>query len=1013
MKYSVGLTNSKKRKPTRNSTNSTKSENFSRAFTPTKFDRFKSFKKYNSKNTTKKKTKSNTGLKSTKPKGKKTPLNPKAKKTVYIVVGVVFFLGCSALIGIGIYLKNLQNSLPSPDELVERSSDQSTQILDRDGELLYTVYGDQNREFVPLDKIPEHTRWAVIAAEDIEFYQHKGVDYIGIAQAFLQNLRAGGVVRGGSTITQQLVKSTILFDVLGEEAFAQTYSRKIKEVLITMQVEQSFTKDEILQMYMNEIPLGGVNYGFQAAANSYFDKDVDELTLAESALLAGLIQSPGVYSPLFGSNPDMAKERQEYVLNQMYRHRKLTGVTEEEIEEARKEELVYSSKKIDINAPHFVFYVKQLLEEKFDADRVERGGLKVTTSLDSSLQAIAEEEITKGVEGAKRYNVNNGSMVVLDPKSGQVLAMVGSVDYFNVEDPRVDGNVNIVTSNRQMGSAVKPFVYLTAINRGYGPWLLTPDISEISFGNYKPTNWDKKYEGLITARRALVQSRNVPSVYTLQLVGIDNFLQTMEKVGVPGLASKVEYGLSLGLGSGEMKLLDFTNAYATLANSGVRKDIVPILKVEDSKGEILFEAEENSGTRVIDEKEAYLINWMICDLGGFGDKYGNQYYNVGGNKLCGKTGTTDGPRDLLAFLYNQNIVVGVWTGNNNNEDMPGGWSSTVPLPLANSFMKRVIENYPSGTYNRPAGVLTTSVCKDSGATRPDDADWDCEKEASLYITGRPPQVDRREVVEVCKENGLIPSNLDAAVKYGLTEKKIFINKELENSLQQKAYEKYLTKKDTSKYIVSKPDSGICPLPLGPNNEPVIDLVSPSAGQSIVKGRNLEISGQVRYLESISKFEVKFDGSNISGASIKADGSFVVNYFVPEGTSLGDHTITVFAEDNYGKSDTKSVTIKVVDATSAISVSMTSPLNGQTFTLSSQFPVVLVANISGGTVEKVMFTITKVGGGYSKVLVDDSSSGGWSQNWTKDGVTSGQYDIQVSAESGGSTIIGNSIRVVVN
>ncbi len=1013
MRYSVGITNSKKRKSTGNSRNSRKSKSFSKAFSPTQFDKFKSFKKYSSKNVKKKKSKSKGGFNSTSPKGKKPPLNLKAKKAVYIGVGILFFLGCSALIGIGIYLKNLQDSLPSPDELVERSSDQSTQILDREGELLYTVYGDQNREFVSIDEIPEHTKWAVIAAEDIEFYQHKGIDYFGVAQAFLQNLRAGGVVRGGSTITQQLVKSTILYDVLGDEAFAQTYSRKIKEILITMQVEQSFTKDEILQMYMNEIPLGGVNYGFQAAANSYFDKDVNELTLAESALLAGLIQSPGVYSPLFGSNPEMAEERQEYVLDQMYKHRKLTGVTEEEIEEARKEEMVYTSKKIDIEAPHFVFYVKQLLEEEFGADRVERGGLKVTTSLDSSLQTIAEEEVRRGVDGAKRYNVNNGSMVVLDPKTGEILAMVGSVDYFNVEDPRVDGNVNITTSYRQMGSSVKPFVYLTAINRGYGPWLLTPDIPEISFGTYKPTNWDRKYEGLITARRALVQSRNVPAVYTLQLAGIDNFLQIMEKVGVPGLASKVEYGLSLGLGSGEMKLLDFTNAYATLANSGVRKDIVPILKVEDSKGEILFEAEENPGTRVIDEKEAYLVNWMICDLGGFNDKYGNQYYNVAGNKLCGKTGTTDGPRDLLAFVYNQNIVVGVWTGNNNNENMPGGWSSTIPLPLASSFIKRVIEHYPSTTYNRPAGILTTSVCKDSGATRPDDASWDCAKEASLYIAGRPPQVDKREVVEVCKENGLLPSNLDAAQKYGLTETKIFINKELENSLQQAAYEKYLTKEEDSKYIISKPESGICPLPLGPDNAPVIDLVTPSEGQSVVRGRNLEISGQVRYLEGISKFETKFDSNNITGASINADGSFVVNYFVPEETLLGNHIITVLAEDNYGKTDTKNININIVNASSAFSLSLTSPLNGQTFTLPSQFPVVLVASISGGTVEKVTFQISQVTGSYSKTLTDTDSSGGWSQNWTNDGVSSGDYTIQVSAESGGATIVGSSIRVTVN
>jgi penicillin-binding protein 1C len=990
MKYSVGLTNSKNKKSNLSKKKGS-SRSLTRAFSPTKFDRFKSFKKYNSKNTKKPKKKLPAGSKS-KSKSRNLFANPKAKKTLYVAVGIVFFLGCLLLIGVGIYLKNLQSSLPSPDELVDRTSDQSTQILDREGELLFTVYGDQNREFVPVDRIPEHTKWALLSAEDIEFYQHKGVDYLSIARAVTQNLRAGGVVRGASTITQQLVKTTILFDVLGDEAYSQTYARKIKEVLITMQVEQTFTKDEILQMYMNEVPLGGVNYGFQAAANAYFDKDVEELTLAESALLAGLIQSPGIYSPLYGSNPDRAKERQEWVLNQMYRNRRLTGVTKEEIDDAIDEELVYSTRKIDIEAPHFVFYVKQLLEEEYGIERVERGGLKVTTSLDSSLQKIAEEEIAKGVDGAKRYNVNNGSMVVLDPKSGQILAMVGSVDYFNIEDPRVDGNVNIATSDRQMGSAVKPFVYLSAINQGYGPWLLTPDINEISFGNYKPDNWDKKYQGLMTARKALVQSRNVPAVYALQLGGIDNFLQIIEKVGVTGMTRKIDYGLSLGLGSGEMKLLEFTNAYATLANSGIRRDLTPVLKVEDSKGEVLFEIEENPGTRVIDEKEAYLVNWMICDLGGFGDKYGNQYYTAGQNKLCGKTGTTDGPRDLLAFLYNQNIVVGVWAGNNNNENMPGGWSSTVPLPLANSFLRRVIEGYPSTTYNRPAGVLTTSVCLDTGASASEDVD--CKKEASLYIQGRPPQTDKREIIEVCKENGLIPSNLDAAKKYGLTEQKILINNTLENTLQQAAYEKYLTK-ENSNYIFSKPETGTCSLPLGPGNAPVIDVLQPSSGQSVVRGRNLEISGQIRYLESISEFTVKFGGDNVSGASVKNDGTFVVNYFVPAGATLGDQVISVFAKDNYGKTDTKNVPIKVVDASSAIIVSLSSPINGYTV---NSFPVVFVANVSGGSVEEVTFQVSKVGGGYSKAIVDNSPAGGWSVNWTDDGAPKGDYTITVSAKN---------------
>jgi membrane peptidoglycan carboxypeptidase len=1009
MKYSVGITNAK-RKRSKRSNKSSRKKTLNKAFTPTSLTKFKNFKKYNSKNTgssSRKKFSIKSGKKVSKAKAKGRKL--KAKKLLYVSVGVIFFLGCIFLIGIGIYLKSLQDSLPSPDELIDRTSDQTTQIFDREGELLYNVYGDKNRKFVSIDQIPEHTKWALLAAEDIEFYQHKGIDYFSIIRAFFQNLSAGSVVRGASTITQQLVKTTILYDVLGDEAYSQTYARKIKEVLITMQVEQTFTKDEILQMYMNEVPLGGVNYGFQAAANSYFDKDVEDLTVAESALLAGLIQSPGIYSPLYGSNPDLAKNRQRYVLDQMSRSRKLIGIDEDEIEEAWEEELVYSTRKIDIEAPHFVFYVKQLLEQEFGIDRVERGGLRVTTSLDSSLQKIAEEEIAKGVDGALRYNVNNGAMVVLDPKNGQVLAMVGSVDYFNIEDPKVDGNVNVTTRERQMGSAIKPFVYLNAISQGYGPWLLTPDIDQISFGNYKPQNWDRQHHGLMTARRALVQSRNVPAVYTLQLGGIDPFLQLMEKLGITTRLDPANYGLSLGLGSGEMKLLEFTNAYSTLANNGIMNDVTPILKVVDSKGEVIMEAEENTARRVIDEKEAYLINWVVCDLGGFGDKYGNQHYIIGQNKMCGKTGTTDGPKDLLAVLYNQNIVVGVWNGNNNNELMPGAWSSTVPLPLASSFMRRIIENYPSGTYNRPAGVLTTTVCIDSGGVPQEGVDCG-QQEASLYIAGRPPRTDNRKIIEVCTENGLIPENLDAAKKYGLTTERVLLNSTLENTLQQEAYERYLLSIEGSNYLMSEPAQGVCPLPLGPENAPIIELTKPTSGQSITRGKNLEISGQVRYLESISEFTITFDGENVSGASVKADGTFVVNYFVPENTSLGNRTIVVNAKDNYGKTDSKSVVVKVVDGTSSISVSLVSPSDGRTIS----FPVSLLATVSGGSVEEVSFKIAKVGGDYDETFSAVKQAAGWSYSWVSDeSIIEGDYRISVSAKKGSSTITGNSITVKVD
>ena len=869
------------------------------------FARYNNFKKYNSTNISKRaKT-----AKVSNPTGKNTSFKKKLRKTLYILVGIVFFVGCLGLLGAGLYLKNLQASLPSPDELVERTSDQSTQIYDRNGKLLYTVYGDQNREFVSIDKIQEHTKWALLAAEDIEFYQHKGVDYMGIAKAVIQNFTAGTVVRGASTITQQLVKTTILYDVLGDEAYKQTYSRKIKEVLITMQVEQSFSKDEILQMYMNEIPLGGVNYGFEAAANAYFGKNVEDLDLAESALIAGLIQSPGVYSPLYGTNPDLAKVRQTYVLDQMLKHKSLTGVTEEEIQAAKDEVLVYSTKRIDIKAPHFVFYVKSLLEQEFGVDRVERGGLKVTTSLDYSVQQIAEEEIAKGVDGAKKYNVHNGSMVVLDPKTGQVLAMVGSVDYWNVKDPRVDGNVNIALSNRQMGSSVKPFVYLTAITKGYGPWMVSPDLSEIKFGTYDPKNWDGKYMGLITTRKAIVESRNVSAVYNLQLVGIDAFLQTMQKVGVTNFSSKDSYGLSLALGSGEEKLLEHTAGFAVFATGGIKRDVVPILKVEDSKGEVLKEAVENKGQRVFDEKEVYLLNWMLCDLGGMNDRPSNAKYTVNGKRVCGKTGTTDGPKDLITILYHPSLVVGVWNGNNNNKILPGAWGSTVPLGIANSFMTRVASRYAPSTYNRPAGVLSTVVCTDTGATPAEGVN--CKKEASVYISGMAPQVDNRKTYEICKSNGLIPDNLEAARKYGLTTTKIVLSTTLENQFQRDAYSKYLLSIKNSAYLSKAPATGTCPLPLGPDNAPLIELSSPTDAQKVVKGTNLEIAGSVSVMESISTFTAKFDGNNIAGSTVNPNGTFVINYFVDTSTSLGNHTIAITVVDNKGKSTTKSVTIEVI------------------------------------------------------------------------------------------------------
>ncbi len=965
---------------------------------PTPLSSFNRVKRYNSKN-----LKKNNISRSTKSgilSGKFDKV--KFRKIIYILVGIGFFLACTVLIGVGVYLKSLQTSLPSPDKLVERTSDQSTQIFDRNGVLLYRVYGEQNREFVSIEKIPEHTKWALLAAEDIEFYQHKGLDYAGIAMSAIQNLKSGSIVRGASTITQQLIKNTILYDVLGDEAYKQKYSRKIKEILITMQVEQTFTKDEILQMYMNEIPLGGVNYGFQAAANAYFGKDVEELTLAESALIAGLIQSPGTYSPLFGTNPELAKVRQGFVLDQMLKHKDLTGVTEEEIEAAREEELVYTSKKIDIKAPHFVFYVKQQLEEEFGVDRVERGGLKVTTSLDYSIQEIAEEELRNGIaKNGLPHKVNNGAVVVMNPNTGEILSMVGSVDYWNTTDPKVDGNVNITTSNRQVGSSAKPYVYITAFGKGFGPWTLAPDI-RMSFGNYKPENWDRSFEGVGTARKNLGRSRNLPSIYTLQMVGVDAFLQTTEKLGITTLKNKADYGLALALGAGEMKLVEHTAAFGVFANEGAKNDTVSILKVEDSKGEILKEVTEFNAKQVIDEKEVYLLNYIICDLGGHGDRIGGAYTKVKGTNVCFKTGTTDGPKDLTTVMYHKNLVVGVWAGNNDNTVTPGAWGVSVPLPIAHGITSRLVDRYKVELYTRPSGILSTSVCRDTGAVPADGVN--CEKEATVYIEGKGPQIDTRESVAICNQNGLIPSNEALARQYNLVTDKVYLSFKLENASQRDAYQKFLSEAEGSRYLFTKPEIGVCTLPLGPDNAPVIEVSKPTANQQFDYNGSMEIQGSVRYLESISSFTISIDGTPIPSASL-TNGSFNLTHSL-SGLNSGNHTLVVSATDNKGKSASSTIPFTVLAP--QISISISNPANN---TAISTFPVTLEAGVSGATPTSVKFFISRSGGAYTNEYTDNNGSNGWSVQWTNiPPVPSGTYLVFARAYLGSLTYQSSTISL---
>ncbi len=390
----------------------------------------------------------------------------------------------------------------------------------------------------------------------------------------------------------------------------------------------------------------------------------------------------------------------------------------------------------------------------------------------------------------------------------------------------------------------------------------------------------------------------------LQITGIDAFLQLTEKLGVTTLKSKADYGLALALGAGEMKMLEHTAAFGVFANEGVKNDTVVILKVEDSKGKIIKEAVIGEGTRVVDEKEVYLLNYILCDLGGHGDRIGIGQSRVKGTNVCFKTGTTDGPKDLTTMMYHKNLVVGVWAGNNDNTPVPGAYGSTVPLPIAYGITNRLADIYKPELYTRPAGIVSGTVCRDTGGSPLEGVE--CEKEATVFISGRAPQVDSRKYITVCTANGLIPSNLVLAQGYGLVQQKTVLTFKLENKLQQATYEKYLA--ESRGYLFADPATGECPLPLGPDNAPVVEITTPANNVTFKDTDTINITGNTRQLGALSEFTISIDTTNVSG--VTWSGSLYSASMSLSKFSAGNHTITVTAKDSFGKVGTKSISIKV-------------------------------------------------------------------------------------------------------
>jgi penicillin-binding protein 1C len=616
----------------------------------------------------------------------------------------------------------LMRDLPSPRRLTNTENyPVSTQIFDRNGTLLYEIFADENRVPIALKDLPPYVYQASISIEDQNFYKHFGFDVVAIARAARSTL-TGKRLEGGSTITQQLVKNALLTN-------ERSLKRKIKEALLSVFTEIMYSKEDILEMYLNYISYGGTSVGVESASKAYFDKHAKDLTLGEAALLAGLPQAPSRYSP-FGSTPEQAKARQKDVLRRMYEDGYITKLQQEQ---AENEVLKFALSRTDIEAPHFVFYVRDLLYQEFGEDVVEKGGLRVTTTLDLDLQKAAQASLSAEVDKLKNANVGNGASLIIKPDTGEILTMIGSRDYFDTEH---DGQVNVTLRSRQPGSSIKPLVYATAFQEKLlnpGTLLIdSPTCFEVAGQKpYCPKNYDGSFHGAVTIRQSLGNSFNIPAVKSLKLVGLTTFIDTAQKMGITGWDDPSKFGLSISLGGGEVRMIDLAQAFSVLANQGVKVPVTPILKIETYQGKVLKETNikqrkedlqylteyessaEGELERVLDRAPAYLVSHIMQDNSARSAAFGTRSELVIPNQVVSvKTGTTNDLKDNWTVGFTPEFLVITWVGNNSSEPMNRGVVSGVTgaAPIFNDIMRYVLRDKEPRWQEKPPDVASAPVC---------------------------------------------------------------------------------------------------------------------------------------------------------------------------------------------------------------------------------------------------------------------------------------------------------------
>ncbi len=656
----------------------------------------------------------------------------------------LFYGGTTSLVIVfcflGYFFVKYAKDLPDPEKVNSRVIAESTKIFDRTGEvLLYEVFGEEKRTIIPMEEIPDSVKYATIVLEDNIFYSHCGFDTGGLVKAVCHEASSrvglgdlGGLCpqRGGSTITQQFIKNSILTS-------ERSYQRKLKELVLAVEIEQKFSKDEILRMYLNEIPYGSNAYGIEAAAQTFFGVHAKELTLAQSALLAGLPNASTFYSP-HGSNTDRLLFRWKKTLNLMA---EFGYITEDQAVEAEKEDILSQVKpiKADLKAPHFALYVREKLIDEFGEEKLKKKGLKVYTTLDWDLQQIGERVVREGVEkNGERYGFTNSALVAIDPRNGQVLSMVGSKDYF---DDNIDGKVNVTTSLRQPGSSVKPYVYAQAFSEGFEPETILFDV-ETKFSEstnkdegYKPQNYDGKFRGPVSMKKALATSLNIPAVKTLYLAGVKPTIKLMNSMGIKSVNDPDRYGLSLVLGGGEVRLIEHVGAFGVFANEGIKQEQSVILKIEDAEGNILKEFEQLEGEQVLHKTVVAKICSILSDNSLRASAFGTDNpLHIKDRSIIAKTGTTNEYRDGWLVGSSRSLSAGVWSGNNDNTAMKvGAAGANVSGPTWNAFMQEALKN---------------SRDEEFAKVEEDDNEEEDEKTGILYG-----KIEFVEKIKVCKYDG--------------------------------------------------------------------------------------------------------------------------------------------------------------------------------------------------------------------------------------------------------------------